>query len=220
MQSQVMLERPGLLTNPNPPWVRIVAHLNPGVSVKKAQAAVQVAYQRVLLEMAGSTPTPCELQEIAQERLDLRPAARGFSPQRQFFARPLVISVRRGWTGSINRVRQRCKPATGTIGFAAEGDGGAPGARRRPCARLAAIAGGERASGDSSRCGRIVVSRLGHQCSAKDGCLWSWQCSHRLSRCAPDARMLLFTAALCALMVVLFGLAPAFQRPGCLSCRL
>jgi len=64
MQSQVMPERPGLLNNPNPPWVHILARLQPGVSPAQAEAAT------------GFTTEP---------------AATGYSWQRDQFKQPLLI---------------------------------------------------------------------------------------------------------------------------------
>jgi len=48
MQSQVMLERPGLLDNPNAPWVRIIARVKSGMTITQAQAAAQVLNQQIL----------------------------------------------------------------------------------------------------------------------------------------------------------------------------
>jgi predicted permease len=91
MQSQVMPEKPGLLTNPSANWVRIVARLKPNVTIPQAQAAAQVSYQQILREKAGPNPPYEELQQIAQAQLGLDSAARGFSLQRQSMAQPLVI---------------------------------------------------------------------------------------------------------------------------------
>src|SRR5262249_9776271 len=56
MQSQVMPERPGLLTNPNPPWTRIVARLKPATSYAQAAQAVQAAYRRTAGDHVNVTP--------------------------------------------------------------------------------------------------------------------------------------------------------------------
>jgi predicted permease len=64
MQSQVMPDRPGLLTNPNAGWLRIIARLRPGVSPAQASAAAQFKAE---------------------------PAAKGYSPERDQLKEPLLI---------------------------------------------------------------------------------------------------------------------------------
>ena len=91
MQAQVMPEKPGLLTDQRANWVRIIGRVKPDVSIAQAQAAAEVSYQQVLTERAGSSPTSQELQQIAQTRLQLVSAARGFSLQRLTFSQPLLI---------------------------------------------------------------------------------------------------------------------------------
>src|SRR6266481_8007905 len=49
MQSQVMLERPGLLNNQNAPWVRILARFKAGAKPQDAQAAAQLIFQQMFL---------------------------------------------------------------------------------------------------------------------------------------------------------------------------
>jgi predicted permease len=89
MQSQVVLERPGLLTNANPPWLRIIARLRPGVSLPQAQAPLDVVYRRALAERLNLTPAM--MREGERAHLEVQPASRGFSPDRQIFAQPLAI---------------------------------------------------------------------------------------------------------------------------------
>ena len=91
MQSQVMPEKPGLLTDQRANWVRIVARVKPEVSIKQAEAAAQVRYQQLLRERMGPDPPPQESQRIARLQLSLASAARGFSPQRQSLGRPLMV---------------------------------------------------------------------------------------------------------------------------------
>jgi hypothetical protein len=76
MQSQVMLERPGLLDNPNAPWVRIIARVKSGMTITQAQAAAQVLNQQILRDLAGDHPTPQTMQQIAKLRLALDPFRR------------------------------------------------------------------------------------------------------------------------------------------------
>src|SRR5579871_4888974 len=89
MQSEVMLERPGLLANPNPPWVRVVARVRPGVQKAQAQAALKVAFAKAVREWRNMTP---RMVDSAMKRsLILESSAKGFSWRRGAFRQPLII---------------------------------------------------------------------------------------------------------------------------------
>ncbi len=72
-------------------YYQVLARLQPGVTRSQAQAAGQLTYQQLLLDEAGANPSPPRLQELAQMRLEIEPAARGWSPQRTYFAQPLTV---------------------------------------------------------------------------------------------------------------------------------
>jgi predicted permease len=94
MQSDVMVERPGLVMNRDDHsayWLRLVGRLKPGVSSQQAQAAARVVQQQFQRDCAGPNPTPRTLQDIEERRLDLEPGSRGYSPQRESFAQSLAI---------------------------------------------------------------------------------------------------------------------------------
>ena len=89
MQSQVMTERPGLLANPSPPWLRIVARLRPGVSAEEVRAAVQTVYRRTIEDRVNLTP-----QMLAAERqslVEVLPENRGTAVQRSRLGTPLLV---------------------------------------------------------------------------------------------------------------------------------
>jgi predicted permease len=81
MQSQVMPERPGLVTNAGSNWIRAIARLKHGVVAAQADAAVQTIF-------AG---LPSTNPQLGAARLELAPAGKGFAPQREFLAAPLEI---------------------------------------------------------------------------------------------------------------------------------
>jgi len=81
MQSQVMPERSGLVTNTGSNWIRAIARLKPGTPRAQAEAAVQTIF-------AGLAPTN---PQLGASRLELAPAGKGFAPQREFLAAPLEI---------------------------------------------------------------------------------------------------------------------------------
>jgi predicted permease len=81
MQSQVMTERPDLLTNAGSNWVRVIGRLKPEATLAQTEAAARTIFARV---SASSSP-------LGSVRVDLGPAGRGFNPQRAFLAAPLQI---------------------------------------------------------------------------------------------------------------------------------
>jgi predicted permease len=87
MQSQVQPERPGLLDNPNAPWVRIVARLKPGMTTEQAHADAAEAFYQIERERPGQENRTRE--SIGE--LGFEPAARGYSRQRRLYREPLEI---------------------------------------------------------------------------------------------------------------------------------
>lgn len=80
-QSQVMLERPGLLQSTGANWVRLLARLKPEGSVTQAEAAVRTVF-------ASLPPTT---SSFGTPRIGLGPAGRGFSVLRQSLRTPLLV---------------------------------------------------------------------------------------------------------------------------------
>jgi predicted permease len=80
-QSRVVVEHPTSVTQANDYWLRLVGRLAPGVGPRQAEQALAPVYQRVMRTAAGSALTDQDAQEIARQRLDLQPGARGYSPQ-------------------------------------------------------------------------------------------------------------------------------------------
>ena len=86
MQGAVMIEAPDALTKPNDYWLRLVGRLHPGVSRSAAEAALQPVYQQVMREASGAGASPQALETLSRQRLELVPAANGFSPGRDAIA--------------------------------------------------------------------------------------------------------------------------------------
>jgi predicted permease len=82
MHQQVLIEQPGPLTKPNDMWLHILARLKPGVSIEQAGAALQLTWQRHLRDQLGAGAAPDDLKRIAENRLELVSAERGYSQQR------------------------------------------------------------------------------------------------------------------------------------------
>jgi predicted permease len=85
-QPAIMPEVPPTPRHPT----RIFARLKPGVGVAQAQAASQVLYQQLLTEGIPQM-TPKLAQQIAQQRIELQPAGTGYSPQREALSTPITI---------------------------------------------------------------------------------------------------------------------------------
>jgi predicted permease len=94
MQSQVMVERPDLLTRTTIPLVRIVARLRPGVTRETAVAAINTIY---LARRGSIAPdrrmTAREMKDAASGRLTLTALSRGFSPERQTYGRAVLLAA-------------------------------------------------------------------------------------------------------------------------------
>ncbi|HEY7474321.1 MAG TPA: ABC transporter permease [Vicinamibacterales bacterium] len=88
MASLVMPEVPG---GPTRFPRRVVARLKPGATRAQAQAATETLFHQILKEESGANLTADVLDQIAKQRLTLKPAAKGYSPQRESFAQPLAI---------------------------------------------------------------------------------------------------------------------------------
>jgi predicted permease len=89
MQSEVMVDRPRLVTDPSMQgyFLRVVARLAPGVSLSQAQAVASAEQQALLRDMyTGSNP-----RSLAERRLVLESAARGYMPERESLSQALAV---------------------------------------------------------------------------------------------------------------------------------
>jgi predicted permease len=100
MTADVLPEVPAGAPHPT----RAFARLRPGITITRAQAASQVLYQQLLTESVTQL-TPQLVQQIARERLELQPAGGGYAPQREALATPVailtilaVLMLFAGWT--------------------------------------------------------------------------------------------------------------------------
>ncbi len=94
-QSEVMRERPGLLTNPNPGWVHIVARLNDGVTMQRASAALRSSTVQDIKRLVPTDRpmSPRERALIMQAHDGLESIVHGFAPQRPRLIAPFVVVI-------------------------------------------------------------------------------------------------------------------------------
>ena len=92
MQSQVMLEMPGLLERNNG-WLHIIGRLKPGVTVTQAQAAVQPTYRENEITFAGANATPQFIEKLRIDPFVLVPIEHGYSRSRDTIERSMAILI-------------------------------------------------------------------------------------------------------------------------------
>ena len=201
-QQQVMVERPGRRV----PWVRVFARLGTGVTIERARAAAQVSYLQSVREMEGLSPQTRD--SWLRRRVELEPAARGFSLARRAFTQPLVILL--VLTGLVLLVA--CANLANLLLARSA-------ARRREIATRLALGGSRGRIARQLVTESLVLAAAGGAL----GLLFARWGTDSLVRFAGsglvpfalelrlDARVLGFTAALCLLTGLLFGVAPAWR---------
>jgi predicted permease len=90
MQAQVLPGRDYLKPR-DTLWLQVMGRLAPGISLKTAQAGVNVTFQQALQGWAAALPTEKERRSMMGQKIVLRPGSHGASALRGEFADPLTL---------------------------------------------------------------------------------------------------------------------------------
>jgi len=72
-------------------WLQVMARRKPGVTLRKAQADVNVLFRRMIESFAGPNLTAQQRRSLLDQHLLVRPGALGASTLRESFGRPLKV---------------------------------------------------------------------------------------------------------------------------------
>jgi putative ABC transport system permease protein len=208
MQSQVMPGREWLQTY-NVSWLQIMARLRPGVSVQQAEAGINVLCKQLLDGTFGARISKDDLEALRKNsKIEVSSGERGLSSVRRSFSEPLTILM--GMVGLILLIA--CVNVANLLLARASN-------RQREIAiRLATGATAQRLVRQLLT-ESILLAFLGGICGLVFAA-WGSRVLLKLASGAfsalaidvsPDLRIFAFTAAICLLTGILFGLAPALR---------
>ena len=72
-------------------WLLVAGRLKPGASAKQAESSLNVLFQQVIHETAGSHLPPDRLRQLADQKIKIQAGGRGASPLRDDFNEPLLV---------------------------------------------------------------------------------------------------------------------------------
>jgi predicted permease len=196
------------LESPNVSWLNIMGRLKPGVSLVQAKARLNVLYQQALTGPYGATLSFDDRESIKKLQLNVVSGAHGYSWARDQFSRPMMMLL--GIVAMVLLIA--CTNVSNML-------------LARSSARQTEIALRLALGASPSRIVRqlltesVLLSMLGGVL----GLLVANWGTHLLLRwagqqftnlqldTAPDLRVMLFTATICLVTGVLFGLVPAIR---------
>lgn len=207
MQPQMMPGRPWL-DDIHASWLRVMARLKPGVSRSQAEANLDVLFQQWLQGPQGRSLDPGDQQALKQQKISVVSGGGGFSGLRPEFSRPLillmaivglVLLIACVNVANLMLARANSRQREIAVRLAI---GASPAHLIRQLlteSALLAFAGGL-AGLLVAHWGTTSLLKLALSARAAEGL-----------RVSPDWRVLAFTACVCLVTGLLFGLAPALR---------
>jgi predicted permease len=72
-------------------WLLVAGRLKPDVGEKQAESSLNVLFQQIVHETAGSNLPPDRLRDLADQKIKVQPGSKGASPLRDEFNQPLLV---------------------------------------------------------------------------------------------------------------------------------
>jgi predicted permease len=205
---QPKLEPGGWLTDAGTNWLTLMARLKPGVSVEQARAGLDVIYQQIQRQQDFSDWSDQDRRDFFTHRIVLEPAARGTDYLRQQFKQPLfllmamvglVLLIACANTANLLLARASARQPEISVRLAL---GAGPGRLRRQLLTESVLL---------SFMGAALGVLFAYWGSPLLVILMSQAQNEVRLDVHPDARVLVFTAAVALLTGILFGLVPALR---------
>jgi predicted permease len=207
MQSEMLRGRKWL-DDPESSWLTLMARLKPGVSIAQAKANLDLIWQQSLNGAYGARLRANDLREIRKNKIDVVPGQRGMSVLRGSFQKPLMLLM--GVVGLVLLIA--CVNVANLLLARAK-------ARQREIAVRLAIGAKPSRVISQLLTESVVLAFLGGALGLFFA-FWGTQLLLRVFgvtventglQITPDLRVLAFTASVCLVTGILFGLVPALR---------